>query len=67
MIDQLRETHEALKQKVRRLEEEDSQQDNLEALKALENALGKLASHVYEENELAQQETQAIKGRVEFV
>jgi localization factor PodJL len=65
VIDQLRETHEALKQKVRRLEEEDSQQDNLEALKALENALGKLASHVYEENELAQQETQAIKGRVE--
>ena len=66
MIDQLRETHEALKQKVRRLEEDDdAQQENLEALKALESALGKLASHVYEENELAQQETHAIKGRVE--
>lgn len=65
VIDQLRETHDALKQKVRRLEEEDSQKDNLEALKALESALGKLASHVYEENELAGQETQAIKGRVE--
>jgi localization factor PodJL len=65
VIDQLRETHDALKQKVRRLEEEDSQQENLEALKALESALGKLASHVYEENELAEQETQAIKGRVE--
>ncbi|MEZ6001914.1 peptidoglycan-binding protein [Hyphomonas sp.] len=65
VIDQLRETHEALKQKVRRLEEEDTQKENLEALKALESALGKLASHVYEENELAGQETQAIKGRVE--
>ena len=65
VIDQLRETHDALKQKVRRLEEDDSQQENLEALKALESALGKLASHVYEESELAEQETQAIKGRVE--
>lgn len=65
VIDQLRETHNALKQKVRRLEEDDSQQENLEAMKALESALGKLASHVYEESELAEQETQAIKGRVE--
>lgn len=65
VIDQLRDTHNALKQKVRRLEEDDSQQDNLEAMKALESALGKLASHVYEESELAEQETQAIKGRVE--
>ncbi|MEZ6011792.1 MAG: peptidoglycan-binding protein [Hyphomonas sp.] len=66
MIDQLRDTHDALKQKVRRLEEDDSaQQENLEALKALESALGKLASHVYEENAMAEQETLAIKGRVE--
>lgn len=65
VIDQLRETHDALKQKVRRLEEDDSQQENLEALKALESALGKLAQHVYDENDLAQQEAQAIKGRVE--
>ena len=65
VIDQLRETHDALKQKVRRLEEDDSQQENLEALKALEGALGKLAQHVYDENDLAQQEAQAIKGRVE--
>ena len=65
MIDQLRETHDALKQKVRRLEEDDSQQQNLEALKALESALSKLANHVYEENSLAQEEAQAIKGRVE--
>lgn len=65
MIDQLRETHDALKAKVRRLEEDDTHQQNLEALKALESALGKLAAHVYEENGLAQQEAQAIKGRVE--
>ena len=65
MIDQLRDTHEALKQKVRRLEEDDSQQENLEVLKTLESALGKLASHVYEENAMAEQESLAIKGRVE--
>ncbi len=65
LIDQMRETHEALQAKVRRLEQDNSSKQNLEALKALENALGKLASYVYEENELAQNETQAIKGRVE--
>ena len=36
-----------------------------EALKAFEDALGKLASHVYEENRLTQDETIAMKGRVE--
>ncbi|MCA8901468.1 MAG: SEL1-like repeat protein [Hyphomonas sp.] len=65
VIEDLRETHDALQRKVRRLEEDDSGQQNLEALKALEQALGKLASHVYDENELAQQESIAIKGRVE--
>ena len=44
VIDQLRETHDALKAKVRRLEEDDTHQQNLEALKALESALGKLAA-----------------------
>ncbi len=64
-LDELRETHEALQSKVEKLESDDSAEQNLEALKSLENALGKLASHVYEESEMAQNETLAIKGRVE--
>ncbi|MEM9938642.1 MAG: peptidoglycan-binding protein [Pseudomonadota bacterium] len=65
MIDELRETHEGLQQKVRTIEADDSAQQNLEAMKALESALGKLAAHVYEENSLAQDEAAAVKGRME--
>ena len=65
LIDEIRGTHEALQSKVRRLEEDDSAQQNLDALKSLEDALGKLATHVYEESEMTQNDTQAIKGRVE--
>jgi len=65
LIDEIRVTHEALQTKVRRLEHDDRGQHNVEALKALEGALGKLATHVYEEGELTQNETAAIKGRVE--
>ncbi|MEQ3747712.1 MAG: peptidoglycan-binding protein [Henriciella sp.] len=65
MIDELRETHEALQSKVQEIDADDTAQQNLEAMKALEGALGKLASHVYEESSLAQDETNAIKGRVE--
>lgn len=65
VIEELRGTHEALQAKVRRLEQDETGKDNLETLKALESALGKLATHVYEEAELAQGETAAIKGRVE--
>ncbi|MFN7178139.1 peptidoglycan-binding protein [Hyphomonas sp.] len=65
LIEEMRVTHEALQSKVRRMEQDDSGARNLEALKALEDALGKLASHVYDEGELTQNETAAIKGRVE--
>lgn len=65
MIDELRETHEALQGKVGSLEADDSGAKNLEAMKAFEDALGKLASHVYEEGRLTQDETMAMKGRVE--
>ncbi|MEQ9506096.1 MAG: peptidoglycan-binding protein [Hyphomonas sp.] len=65
LIDELRSTSEALQSKVRRLETEDRGAHNVEALKALEGALGKLATHVYDEAELTQNETAAIKGRVE--
>ncbi|ABI75386.1 putative localization factor protein PodJ [Hyphomonas neptunium ATCC 15444] len=65
LIDEMRETHEALQSKVRRMEQDETGKQNLEALKALEAALGKLANHVYEEAELTQNEALAIKGRVE--
>ncbi|MEM9740227.1 MAG: peptidoglycan-binding protein [Pseudomonadota bacterium] len=64
-IEELRETHSALSDKVRRLEEDDSGERNLDALRSLEEALGKLATHVYEEGEHSQLESDAIKGRVE--
>lgn len=65
LMDEIRDTYEALQSKVRRLEQDDTARQNLEALKSLEQALGKLANHVNEEGELAQNEAQAIKGRVE--
>lgn len=65
MIDELRETHEALQGRIQRIESDDTAQENLQAMKALEQALGKLASHVYEESNLQQDETSAIKGRME--
>ncbi|MEL6829144.1 MAG: peptidoglycan-binding protein [Pseudomonadota bacterium] len=65
LISELRDTHSALIEKVEQLETTGDNKENLDALKALERALGKLASHVYEENTLVQEETAAIKGRVE--
>lgn len=65
MIDELRETHEALQGRIQRIESDETAQENLQAMKALEQALGKLASHVYEESNLQQDETSAIKGRME--
>jgi localization factor PodJL len=65
LIDELRGTHESLQSKVDHLEKSDSSKKNVEALQALEQALGKLAAHVYDENEMAQGEALAIKGRVE--
>lgn len=65
LIDELRETHSALSEKVRHLEQDDAPERNLEALKSLEDALGKLASHVYEEGGRTQEESDAIRGRVE--
>jgi len=65
MIDGLRETHESLHAKVGALEADQTGPKSLEAMKALEDALGKLAAHVYEEGRLTQDETMAVKGRVE--
>lgn len=65
MVDELRETHEMLHDKVGALEADESGRRSLEAMKALEDALGKLATHVYEEGRLNQDDSSAMKGRVE--
>lgn len=65
MVDELRETNETLHDKVGVLEADQSGPKSLEAMKALEDALGKLAAHVYEEGRMTQDETMAVKGRVE--
>lgn len=65
MVDGVRETHQALQAKLAEMEADNRADENLQAMKALEHALGKLADHVYEENGLSQDETSAIKGRME--
>ncbi|GAB5457075.1 MAG: SEL1-like repeat protein [Henriciella sp.] len=65
MVDEVRETQEALRAKMTDLDENDRTEENLQAMKALEHALGKLADHVFEESKLSQDETSAIKGRME--
>ena len=65
LLEDIQKTHQALSGKLAQVAEDDSSAKNLQALKALEDALGKLASHVYEENELVSEETGAIKARLE--
>ena len=65
MIDELCETHEALQDKVRELETDETAQKNLHSLQTLEQALARLASHVHDENKLVEEESAAIKARVE--
>ncbi|MEQ9315974.1 MAG: hypothetical protein RLN72_08975, partial [Henriciella sp.] len=64
-LEELRATHDALQSKVRALEEDDSGARNLDTLKSLEQALGKLASHIYDENSRRQDETDSVRARVE--
>lgn len=65
VLDDISTTHDTLQDKVRTLESDDTQNRNLETLQTLEQALGELASHVNDENALVQDETSAIKARVE--
>ena len=65
MIDELCETHESLQAKVRELEADDTAEKNLQTMKNLEQALATLASHVHDENALIQDESAAVKGRIE--
>lgn len=65
MVDELRETQDVLREKITALEADDTSARNLESMRSLEDALGKLANHVYDEARMAQDETTAIKGRLE--
>ncbi|MGB3625307.1 MAG: peptidoglycan-binding protein [Henriciella sp.] len=64
-LEDLRATHDALQHKVKAIEEDDSGARNLDTLKSLEQALGKLASHIYDENSRRQDETDSVRARVE--
>ncbi|MEO0881827.1 MAG: peptidoglycan-binding protein [Pseudomonadota bacterium] len=65
VLAEIKDTYDQLAGKVGELEADETAEKGLNALKSLEEALGKLASHVYEENALAAEETDAIKMRLE--
>lgn len=65
LMEDISETHDSLKRAIERVEADDSSRRALEGMRAIETALGKLADHVYAEGEATQNDTDAIKGRVE--
>ncbi|WP_084420478.1 peptidoglycan-binding protein [Henriciella litoralis] len=65
VVQDIQSTHEALQQKVSALEADKGDASNLDSLKSLERALGKLASHVYDESVRQKDETATVRGRVE--
>ena len=65
LIEDLQTTHETLQEKVRALEEDDTGARNLETLKSLEQAIGKLARHISRQEGQRQHETAALKGEIE--
>jgi localization factor PodJL len=50
-VDDLRTTHEALSDRLKRMEADTSGRQSLESMRALEQALGRLAAHVYTQDE----------------
>ncbi|WP_018149172.1 peptidoglycan-binding protein [Henriciella marina] len=65
VLDDIRTTHDALKTKVDSLEGSGGGRGDVKALKSLERALGKLASHVYEETSRQKDGTADVRKRVE--
>jgi len=65
VLGDVQKTYDVLTSKISAIENNDASARNQAALQALEEALGKLASHVYEENELVSEESSAIKMRIE--
>lgn len=64
-LEDLRATHDALQSKVRALEEDDSGARNLETLRTLEQALGKLTSQIHKESVARSDESAAFDARLE--
>ena len=65
VLGDVQKTYEVINSKITSIENDNAPKRNQAALQALEEALGKLASHVYEENELVSEESTAIKMRLE--
>lgn len=65
VLGDVQKTYDILNTKISSIEADDAASKNQAALRSLEEALGKLASHVYEENELVSEESSAIKMRLE--
>ncbi|MEO1475507.1 MAG: hypothetical protein AAFS13_03920, partial [Pseudomonadota bacterium] len=65
VLAEIKEAHAGLAGKISELEADDTAEASLAALRSLEDALGKLAAHVYEENGLAAEESEAVKLRLE--
>lgn len=65
LLEDVRGTFEQLQGRIRQLEADDTPRRTADSLRTIEDALGKLAAHVHEENGLAQAEADAIRGRVE--
>ena len=65
LVDDLRETHEKLQEKVRAIEEDDTGARNLESLKSLEKALGELATHVRTEHARHDSDARDVRGQLQ--
>ena len=65
VLGDVQKTYDVLNTKISAIENNDAPAKNQAALQALEEALGKLATHVYEEGELVSEESSAIKMRIE--
>ena len=65
VLGDVQKTYDILSEKISNIEADESASRNKAALRSLEEALGKLATHVYEENELVSEESTAIKVRLE--
>lgn len=65
LLDNIRSAQESFETRIKSVETDDSGQRSLESLAALEDALSKLATHVYDESGMVADETTAIKARIE--
>jgi localization factor PodJL len=60
-MEEMKSTHTALIDRVRRIESDNSGRQSLDAMRSLEQALGRLAAHVYTQDEKSATDTAALK------